>query len=173
MPPYYILYHPSRSPYRPLLPTNLWTRQTRMNQGGLVEGLKALVALCDVARGLMRYSAKEAEDVFMATCNLTSYQPHTTEGRRHILEVVAFRRIQSSSTHVIELWHWVLDTLCPKTSWGMGTRQRRCSGYCYPNSAQWGQAHLHWTRYRLSLVSDNTRERFSNMSAPSPLPPTR
>ena len=65
------------------------------------------MASCDVACGSPRYySAREAEDVFLAACNITYryiFSTHATEGRRKQLEVVALRRIQSSSTHATEL----------------------------------------------------------------------
>eukprot|EP00731_Ephydatia_muelleri_P038071 Em0647g2a len=60
-----------------------------VNQGGLEEGLKALVASCDVTRGSVRFSAGDAETVFMAKSNVTyKYNCNNlaTMGRKHQLE---------------------------------------------------------------------------------------
>ena len=78
-----------------------------VNQGVLMEGLKAPVASSDVACGLKNYSPREAEEIFKAHSKVTYkyvHQPQAPHAMRYTLEIIAQRPITSSSTHAIELF---------------------------------------------------------------------
>ena len=123
-----------RKAWNPLVPNDA-NYGRLVNLGGLEEGLKALVASCDVLRGFVRYSAGDAENVFMAACNVTykyTYNHDATEGRKQQLEVMASKTIHSSSTHAIELLgnygigYWIPYVLSHHDQWGMDNAIVKC-----------------------------------------------
>ena len=152
-----------------------------VNQGGLEEGLKALVASCDVTRGSVRFSAGDAEIVFMAKSNVTykyKYNNLATMGRKHQLEVVASKTITSSSTHAIELLgnygigYWIPYVLSHHEQWGMDNAIVKCVLWLLlsENSSMGRAERLQYLGdEEHSLVTPATRELFRRMECPFPI----
>ncbi|KAL5463279.1 hypothetical protein EMCRGX_G032167 [Ephydatia muelleri] len=102
-----------------------------VNQGGLIEGLRALVSSCDRTRGAESFSPKEAEAVFGQHCNVAYRhvkEPAPGGGRGHkdTLVVTMGKATTSSSTHAIELLgnygigYWIPYVLSHHQEWGLG-----------------------------------------------------
>ena len=99
-----------------------------INQGGLVEGLRALISSCDRTSGAGSFSPKEAEAVFARHCNVTyKYVKEPAPGGRghkDTLVVTMARDTTSSSTHAIELLgnygigYWIPYVLSHHQEWG-------------------------------------------------------
>ena len=152
-----------------------------VNQGGLEEGLKALVASCDVTCGSVRFSAGDAETVFMAKSNVTyKYNCNNlaTMGRKHQLEVVASKTITSSSTHAIELLgnygigYWIPYVLSHHEQWGMDNAIVKCVLWLLlsENSSMGRAERLQYLGdEEHSLVTPATRELFRRMECPFPI----
>ena len=152
-----------------------------VNQGGLEEGLKALVASCDIAAGSNHYSANEAEAVFLANCNVTyrhSLNRNASEERRHQLEVVASRAIRSSSTHAIELLgnygigYWIPYIVKHHEEWGLDNPLVKCVLWLLLSEKstmgrQEREAYLGEGEH--SLVTQDIREQFQGMECPFPI----
>ena len=100
-----------------------------INQGGLVDGLRALVSSCDRTSGAVSFSPKKAEAVFAQHCNVAYMyvrEPAPGGGRGHkdTLVVTMGKATTLSSTHAIELLgnygigYWIPYVLSHHQEWG-------------------------------------------------------
>ena len=152
-----------------------------INQGGLIEGLKALVASSDVACGLNNYSLREAEEIFKAHSNVTYkyvHQPHAPPANRHTLEVTAQRTITSSSTHAIELFgnygieYWMAYILRDHSHWGLEHEAVKCVMWLLlsrKSAMPQEERKKFLGQGEHTLVSKDIEETYKNMECPFPM----
>ena len=126
---------------------------------------------------------REAEDVFLNACNVTyryTFNAHATEGRKRQLEVVALKRIRSSSTHAIELLgnygigYWIPYILKHHQQWGEENEAVKCVLWLLLSK----QSSMEAAERRTYLGKDHllpqaTRDKYANMTCPFPMTNSR